>query len=448
MRSVAAQKTLYVCSSCGSSTQSFARACPSCGEIGTLESREVAAESGQRAVHSAGAVPAAEFTSLDQLEESVEGPRMSTGIPELDRVLGGGMVEASYIVLSGEPGAGKTTMASEISLALAAEGKKVAYVSGEESLQQAQMRFNRLKKTERLPEMMISTERSVERICEAIASVGFDLLVVDSIQTAYSEEGSGDPGSTSQVKLCGHKLMSAAKTYGCSILIIGQVIKDGTIAGPRQLEHLVDAVLSFEGDRREQYRLLRAVKNRFGTTDEIGVFEMTSTGLVGVEDPSQLFIGEESEKESGSVLTAVIEGTRPVVCEVQALVVPSNIPQPQRAVRGFDPKKITLLLAVLQSRMGLPTGSLDVFINVSGGLKIDDPGADLAVCLAILASHGDALLKDRYCVFGEVSLLGQLRKPSQQNRRSKEAERLGLKPISPDQLDNLSDLERLIKPPG
>lgn len=376
---------------------------------------------------SAASGPAATFRSLAEVK-AIEGERTSTGIAELDRVLGGGLVVGSYLVLAGEPGAGKTTMASEICLHLAGEGKRVGYVSGEESESQARMRFHRLGWDEKST-IEISSEVGVERICQAVRENDYDLVVIDSIQTMLSEEIPGAPGSISQVRECGQKLLRAAKSGKTSVLLVGQVTKGGEMAGPRILEHMVDGVLQFEGDRREQLRILRAVKNRFGNTDEIGVFEMTGSGLRGIEDPSEIFAETAAERLPGSVLTATIEGSRPVLCEIQALVSPSNLPQPVRAVRGLDPKRVQMLLAVLQRKVGVPLGSYDVHINVSGGLKIDDPGTDLAVCLAILSAAENKAPLRTYCAFGEVSLLGIVRPAPQSDRRKKEAERLNYVPL-------------------
>jgi DNA repair protein RadA/Sms len=407
--------------------------CPACGEAATLEEQLLGAERSGRAITLA---PAATFRSLSSVQKGKE-ERSKTGMPELDRVLGGGLVQGSYIVLAGEPGAGKTTLASDICLQLARQSKRVAYVSGEESEAQARMRFQRL--GWRDEEIEISSEVGVERIAAAVSEEDFDLLVVDSIQTMISEHVPGAPGSISQVRECGQALLRAAKSGKTSVLLIGQVTKGGDMAGPRTLEHMVDTVLQFEGDRREQLRILRAVKNRFGNTDEIGVFEMTGEGLKGIADPSAIFAGEEGEILPGSVFTPVIEGSRPVLCEIQALVSPSNLPQPIRAVRGLDAKRVQMLLAVLQQKVGVHLGSFDVYLNVSGGLKIDDPGSDLAVCLAVLSAAEDKSLNKKFAAFGEVSLLGLVRAARQSERRRKEAERLSYVPFEGGE-ESLRDL--------
>lgn len=422
---MAKPKKVFRCSDCGHEQNTWAGICPECKGGGTLE--EVVSSAQRVGKENASSFSPAVFSPLADANTKAA-PRTKTGIGELDRVLGGGLVQGSYLVLAGEPGAGKTTLASEICMKLSKEGAKVGYVSGEESEAQARMRFQRLGWKEDT-DIMISSETGVERVCSAVEQDGFDLLVVDSIQTMLSEQIPGAPGSVSQVRECGQHLLRAAKSGKTSVLLIGQVTKGGEMAGPRLLEHMVDAVLQFEGDRREQLRILRAVKNRFGTTDEIGVFEMTGEGLRGVDDPSKA-LAETSGALPGAALTATIEGSRPVVCEIQALVSPSNAPQPARAVRGLDAKRVQMLLAVLQRSLGARFGSFDVYVNVSGGLKVDDPGTDLAVCLALLSAIEDKPLKNRYCSYGEVSLLGLVRPAPQAERREKEAERLGYTPLT------------------
>jgi DNA repair protein RadA/Sms len=420
-------QTVYVCSACGHSQSRWAGLCPSCGEGGSFEEQVAPAERAKLAVPR-GSVPAADFVPLAGIE-TIEHERIGTGIGELDRVLGGGLVPGSYLVLAGEPGAGKTTLASELLIHLASEGHSVAYVSGEESASQARMRFERLGGSAQLERIQISTETSVERLCEAVRASGYELVVVDSVQTMFSEGAPGAPGSVSQVRECGQQLLRASKESGSSVLLVGQVTKGGEIAGPRTLEHMVDVVLGFEGDRREQLRILRAVKNRFGSTDEIGVFEMGSNGLEGIADPSRIFLAPEEEGLPGTAVACVIEGTRPLLCEVQALVSPSNLTQPIRAARGLDTRRVQMLLAVLQRKGGYPIGSLDIHINVAGGLRIDEPGADLAVCLAVASAIEERPLAERSCAFGEVSLLGLVRPAPQAERRSAEARRLGYEPL-------------------
>jgi len=365
--------------------------------------------------------------------------RTATGISELDRVLGGGLVPGTGIVLAGEPGAGKTTLASDIVINLAKQ-QKVAYFSGEESKAQIKTRLERLGASADAG-IPLSDEIGVERICAAINEHNLDFVVIDSIQSVFSEEVSGVPGSISQVKEAAHQIMRAAKSHGTSVLIIGQVIKSGDMAGPRVLEHLVDVVLTFEGDRRHQHRILRASKNRYGSTDEVGVFEMTSTGMLGVEDLAALFV-EDDQGLAGSAVTAVIEGSRALLCAIQVLVSPSDLPQPIRAVRGMDPKRVQMLLAVMRQRAGFSAiGSMDIYVNVAGSLKIEDPGCDLAVCLALASALENEPLAERYCAYGEVSLLGMVRPAPQGQRRGKEANRLGYVPFS---VDGAAELKKVV----
>lgn len=425
-------KIEYICSSCKNYTSGkwFGK-CPRCNEYDTAVENHKTSARAKEAVPS-GSVPAAAFTTLGTVD-SMKHKRVSTGIAELDRVLGGGLVRGSYIIISGEPGAGKTTMASEAAINLIKINAKVAYVSGEESESQAKLRFERLGASpDVLNKLPISTETSVERVCEAIMQSDYDLVIVDSIQTMISEGKPGAPGSIGQVTECGYKLQQAAKKSGTSVLLVGQVTKGGDMAGPRILEHTVDTVLSFEGDRKEQFRVLRAIKNRFGSTDEIGVFEMTSEGLKGIEDPSKLFVNDRDKTLAGAATAVIMEGTRPMLCEIQALVAPSNIPMPVRSANGIDPKRAQMLIAVMSRKAGYSLGSMDIFINVAGGLKVNEPAADLAVCLAIASAYESKPVLDKLCAIGEVSLLGEVRPAMQSERRKKEAERLGYTPIETD----------------
>lgn len=420
---MAKTKKLFRCTSCGHEQPTWAGICPECQEGGTLSEVSQPAQRQGRPVLS---VPAAGFDNLANVTAE-EHERISSGIGELDRVLGGGIVPGSLIVIAGEPGAGKTTIATEVILNLAAAGTAAGYVSGEESAAQARMRFERLGADLDKIDLPLSTETSIERICSAIGS--YDLVIIDSIQTVFSEAVPGAPGSISQVRECTHQLMRVAKSEGTSIIIVGQVTKDGEMAGPRTLEHLVDVVLAFEGDRREQFRILRSVKNRFGSTDEIGVFEMTGSGLRGIEDASGFFVADRPAPLPGSALCTIIEGSRPVMCEVQALVEPSNLVQPIRASTTLNSKRVQMLLAVLSRKANYRLGSMNVFLNVAGGLKIDEPAADLAICLAVASAYEGRPVKDGVCAFGEVSLLGEVRPSSQDERRRREAERLGYQPV-------------------
>lgn len=431
-------KKQYRCSNCGHQQVNWVGMCPECGEASTMIEHNVESNRpGRTAVSVKTNLPEASFIPLKDISEQSY-KRTNTGLSELDRVLGGGMVPGSYIVLAGPPGAGKSTMATEWLIHLKESGFDVAYVSGEESAAQIRMRFNRLG-ADKNSDILVSNETSIERICQAIYSQAPTLIVIDSIQTMFSEDVSSAPGSIAQVRECAQKLMQAAKSTKTTVLLVGQVVKSGEMAGPKTLEHLVDVVLAFEGDQREDHRILRSVKNRFGNTDEIGVFEMTETGLKGITDPSTMFV-DNKKPLPGSALTATIEGSRPLICEIQALASHSNLPQPIRAVRGVDPKRVQMLLAVLSRKVGFRLGSYDVYVNVSGGLKIDDPGTDLAICMAVASAVEGAPLKDSFVSFGEVSLLGLTRPASQNERRIKEAERLGFSPYYPKGSQNVATI--------
>lgn len=427
-------KRLHKCSACGHEQVSWAAECPECEEVGTLD--VVVLNKSRRAGRKVFA-PSAALTGLND----VSGQnllRVDTGISELNRVLGGGLVPGSGVILAGEPGMGKTTLASEIVIALS-RNHKVAYSSGEESLTQVKSRMIRLGASEGDP-IALTGEVSVERICRTIEAENLDFLVIDSIQTTFSEEMSGPPGSTGQIRESAQQIMRTCKENEVSVLMVGQVIKNGDMAGPRMLEHLVDVVLVFEGDRSEQHRIVRALKNRYGSTDEIGVFSMTETGLEGIDDPSDLFL-EGGGHLPGFAITSVIEGSRPLLCEIQALASPSDMPQPIRSARGIDPKRLQMLLAVLRTKAGMrEIGSHEIYVNVSGAFKIDDPGCDLAICMAIASAVDDRPVKEKACVYGEVSLLGLVKPARQADRRAKEAERLGHIPMSPGSVQKVSDL--------
>jgi DNA repair protein RadA/Sms len=423
---MAKTKTKFVCSNCGHEAPKWFGRCPSCQEWETaVEQSSEAAPAGKRAVSERRAPPAA-FTSVLEAGAAGEIERMSSGIPELDRVLGGGFVPGFYGLIAGEPGAGKSTLTNQLAVAMSRAGRRVGIASGEESNQQIKLRLDRLTDNN-TPDIGVSNEVSAERLYQSIAGGEFDLLIIDSVNTVFSEEVPGEPGGPQQMRACAAIFQRAAKEHGTSVFLVGQVTKDNAVAGPRMLEHAVDAFLIFEGDRREQYRILRAMKNRFGSTDEIGVFEMTGHGLEAVEDPSALFVTGRDFPAPGAVVTAAIEGTRPVLCEIQALVNPSNLPQPVRASRGLDVNRSRLLLAVLARKAGYrKLGQSDVFLNVAGGLKVDEPSIDLAVCAAIASAATGRPVKDKLCVIGEVTLLGEVRRPNQADRRAHEAERQGL----------------------
>ena len=415
----------WVCESCEYVAPRWMGRCPSCDTYGSFKERTAdAAPSGKKAISERRA-PAAVFVSIDQVGSGQTLERLSSGLPELDRVLGGGFVPGFYGLIAGEPGAGKSTVTNQLAVAMTQQGRKVAIISGEESAEQIRIRLNRLTDS-KVPAIAVSSEVSAERIYSALAGGEYDLAIIDSINSGFSEEASGEPGGPQQMRACASIFQRIAKEQGTAIFLVGQVTKDNVVAGPRMLEHTVDAFLMFEGDRSEQYRILRAMKNRFGATDEIGIFEMTGRGLVTVIDPSALFISAREVSIPGAVTTVVIEGSRPVLCEVQALVTPSNLPQPIRASRGLDPKRTQMLLAVLGRRGGCRGLSKDdVYLNIAGGLRVDEPAIDLAVCVAVASAQSGRPVKKKYCVIGEVSLLGEARHAPQFERRAGEAKRQG-----------------------
>jgi DNA repair protein RadA/Sms len=347
--------------------------------------------------------------------------RIPTGVPELDRVLGGGLVPASLVLVGGEPGVGKSTLLLMALRAMSAE-RRVLLVTGEESAAQVKMRADRLGGSGNIE---VVAETALDTVCAALEEERPAVCVIDSIQTVYSPEVASAPGSVAQVREAASRLLRVAKESGVAVFLVGHVTKDGSVAGPRVLEHLVDCVLQFEGDRYREHRILRAVKNRFGSTNEIGVFEMTATGLVGVPDPSALF-GLSEPGEVGSAVACTLEGTRPILLEIQALVAPTDLAMPRRVATGIDPKRLAMIVAVLARHARLPLGQADVFCNVAGGVRIEEPGADLAVALAIASAARGAPVHARLAAFGEVGLTGRLRPVTQVDRRLEECAKLGL----------------------
>ena len=350
-------------------------------------------------------------------------PRSNSGIAELDRVLGGGLVPASAILVGGDPGIGKSTLLLQAAAHFAKNGLKTIYVSGEEASAQVRMRAQRLGLSD--APVKLAAETNLRDILTTLDAERPQLAIIDSIQTMWADNVDSAPGSVSQVRAASHELTAFAKRTGTSIILVGHVTKEGQIAGPRVVEHMVDTVLYFEGERGHQFRILRAVKNRFGPADEIGVFEMTGAGLAEVTNPSALFLSERGQPSAGSVVFAGIEGTRPVLVELQALVAPSPHSQARRTVVGWDGGRLAMILAVLEARCGIPFAGLDVYLNVAGGMKISEPAADLAVAAAILSAREDVALPAETVVFGEISLSGALRPASQTENRLKEAQKLG-----------------------
>lgn len=416
---MAKTRSTFVCQSCGATYMRWVGRCTDCGQWNTVL-EETVVESGKHARTSIGESHAPLPITDQQHEPS---PRISTGIEECDRVLGGGIVPGSLTLVGGDPGIGKSTMMLQISHGLAQQGRSVLYISGEESFSQSQLRARRLGTLS--DGLFMLTETELSSIRKHLQSGAFDLIVVDSIQSVYSADLQGVPGSISQVRDCASEFLRLAKGSGTPIFLIGHVTKEGSIAGPRMLEHLVDTVLYFEGEGKQALRILRAVKNRFGSTNEIGVFEMTETGLQEVPNPSALFLNERPEGVSGSVVLPSVEGTRPLLVEVQALVCDSNLGSPRRTVTGVNPNRVSLILAVLEKRAGLHFADRDVFVNVAGGVRLDEPAADLAVALALVSSFMEAPVAPHLTAFGEIGLAGEIRGVDMARRRVGEAAKFG-----------------------
>jgi DNA repair protein RadA/Sms len=414
--------SVFVCQNCGFEAPKWLGKCPSCGQWQTfVEEIQVQKKSANRRSPAANRQPPVMLKDLVIAEQ----PRSSSGIPELDRVLGGGLVKGMFLLIGGEPGIGKSTLTMQICNALSAKGEKVLYVSGEESTHQLRLRANRLGADAGTSYVLAETE--LESIIESADQLAPNLLVVDSIQTMYKSSLSGAPGSVGQVRECAADLLRQAKGTGLTTLLVGHVTKFGSIAGPKTLEHMVDTVLYFEGDRFQQYRILRAVKNRFGSTNEIGVFEMTDQGLREVPNPSEFFLSGRIDANSGTVVVPTIEGTRPLLVEVQALATPTYYALPQRVANGFDSRRLAMLLCVLDRRAGIATGSQDVFLNVAGGLKVEEPAADLGIIAAVASSIRNKPGPADVVFCGEVGLGGEVRSVSQIAGRVKEAQRLGFR---------------------
>ena len=419
---MAKTKTVFFCTSCGYETPKWMGRCPSCGAFNTMEEHVEK----PAAVGKAKSAPVGQSRRPQRIREvDTDGEiRFSTGMGELDRVLGGGAVAGSLVLVGGAPGIGKSTLLLQICAKLCAE-RRVLYVSGEESERQLKLRAQRLGVAPE--ELYILSETRLSDVVEAVEQTQPDILIVDSIQTMYNEENDSSPGSISQVKDCTMTMMQLSKTQGITIFVVGHINKDGNIAGPKVLEHMVDCVLYFEGDSNSSYRLLRAAKNRFGSTNEIGVFEMLDTGLTQVPNPSQMLLEGRPEGASGTCVACVMEGTRPVLAEVQALVTKTTFNVPRRASDGVDFNRAVLLLAVLEKRAGMKLSVFDAYINVIGGLRLDEPGADLPAALAVASSYRDAPIADDLVAIGEVGLTGEIRAVSHLNQRLGEAARLGFK---------------------
>jgi len=417
-------KTVFSCQGCGYQSPKWQGKCPDCGNWNSFLEEDYAPVQAKARVHSAlykdGPV-------LLKDVEAAEEARLATGILELDRVLGGGIVPGSVILIGGDPGVGKSTISLQVSNQLTGGGHTVLYVSGEESVSQTKLRAKRLGKSIGSDLLYIVNQTDLAMITEYINKLKPDAVIIDSIQVVSSANLSSSAGSVSQVRECAGILTQLAKTTGTSVFIIGHVTKEGMLAGPRVLEHIVDTVLYFEGDRFALYRILRAVKNRFGSTNEIGVFEMGTAGLKEVKNPSEIFLSERPKDVSGSVVASILEGSRPLLVEIQALVSKAGFGNARRRAQGFDYNRLSLLIAVLEKRIGLHLELEDIFVNVAGGIKIEDPAADLAVAMAISSAHQDALIAADTIFLGELGLAGEVRSINQAGLRIKEAQKLGFK---------------------
>ena len=408
----------FTCTACGAAHRKWNGQCEACGAWNTIV-EEAALSSGPKGAMAKGRT----IPLTDLATQGAAPPRASSGIDELDRVLGGGLVPASAILVGGDPGIGKSTLLLQAVAAFARKGLKCLYISGEEASAQVQMRAERLGLTQ--APVGLGAETNLRDILTTLERERPDLAVIDSIQTMWLDTIEAAPGSVSQVRAAAHELVTFAKKKGVSVILVGHVTKEGQIAGPRVVEHMVDTVLYFEGERGHQFRILRAVKNRFGAADEIGVFEMTGGGLSEVSNPSALFLSDREKATPGSAVFAGIEGTRPVLMEIQALVAPSTLASPRRTVVGIDGARLSTILAVLEARVGITFAGLDVFLNVAGGMRVAEPAADLAVAGAILSAREDVAIPPDMVLFGEISLSGALRPVGQTENRLKEASKLG-----------------------
>ncbi len=427
---MAKAKTYYFCQECGYQSSGWLGRCPECGKFGTFAEEVVKAESGKWNKESAK-LGVSTPKRIQEVSYS-ETRRIATGCGEFDRVLGGGIVPGSLLLLGGEPGIGKSTLLLQTALAI--KDKRLLYVSGEESEQQIKMRADRLGLASENADggrggMYVVSETVTQRIFEHIDTVKPDLLIVDSIQTITTDDVDSPAGSVSQIRQCTTEFQHYAKTTGVPVLLIGHITKDGTLAGPKVMEHIVDAVLQFEGDRHYGFRILRALKNRFGSTAEIGLFEMLGSGLHEVPNPSELLLSQRDETLSGAAVAATLEGVRPMFIEVQSLVSSAVYGTPQRNANGFDMRRLNMLLAILEKRCGFKLGAKDVFLNIAGGIKVNDPAIDLAVACAVLSSNVDMPVSPRYCFAAELGLNGEVRPVSRVEQRIAEADRLGFERI-------------------
>ena len=429
---------VHVCQSCGAVQAKWAGQCPACGAWNSLVEETQARPPGALAPSRASKTRGLAFQGLE--EHSPAPPRIATGVEEFDRVCGGGVVPGSAILLGGDPGVGKSTLLLQVAAFAARGGARCAYISGEEAVEQVRGRAQRMGLAD--AQVKLAAETSLRDILDGLKREPFDLVVIDSIQTMWSDAHEAGPGSVTQVRAATGELVRLAKKRGVAVILVGHVTKEGAIAGPRVIEHMVDAVLSFEGERGYPFRILRAAKNRFGATDEIGVFEMGDAGLAEVKNPSALFLNTSGERAAGAAVFAGIEGSRPVLVEFQALVAPSAYGTPRRAVVGWDSGRLAMVLAVLEARCGLGFGDRDVYLNVAGGLRIAEPAADLAAAAALASSALDQALPQDCVVFGEISLSGEIRQVGRMEARLKEAAKLGFRQaLGPAGLDGSAQMK-------
>ena len=415
-----AKKSVYFCQNCGHEESKWLGQCPMCKEWNTFAEEKGVSIKGQKS----SVEKQVQAVTLSSVTTD-EAERMTTELVELDRVLGGGIVPGSLVLVGGDPGIGKSTLLLQVCQKLSAMNKKVLYISGEESLKQIKLRANRM--GEFSENLYLLCETSLNLIQTAIEREKPDVVVIDSIQTMYNEEIGSAPGSVSQVRESTNVFMQLAKGMNIAIFIVGHVTKEGTVAGPRVLEHMVDTVLYFEGDRHASYRILRGVKNRFGSTNEIGVFEMRKEGLVEVENPSEFMLSGKPENASGSVVACAMEGTRPMLMEIQALVCKSNFGMPRRTAAGIDYNRVNLLMAVLEKRVGLPLSGYDAYVNIAGGIRMNEPAVDLGIIMAVASSYKNRPVSEDTIVFGEVGLSGEVRAVTMPEQRVAEAKKLGFK---------------------
>ncbi len=416
-------KTIFICHSCGFESAKWLGKCPECNQWDVMSEELVSRSPGRKSVFKTASVEPVPIDAIDLKDEK----RLLTHIKEFDQVLGGGLVAGSLVLIGGDPGIGKSTLMLQVLHGIASHNHKVLYVSGEESVKQIRLRSQRLEVGSST--LLVAAEIDLEIILEMIDSARPVVVVIDSIQTMFSADISSAPGSISQVRESALRLMRVSKSTGIPIFLVGHVTKDGAIAGPRLLEHMVDTVLYFEGDRNHIFRILRAVKNRFGSTNEIGVFEMKEKGLLEVANPSRIFLSERPVKVAGSVVTASMEGTRPILIELQALVSSTNLGTPRRTILGLEHNRVALLVAVMEKKLGIHLTGHDIFMNVVGGVRVDEPAMDLAIMVAIASSFFDRSIDEATIIIGEVGLTGEVRAVGRMDKRISEAEKLGFNKI-------------------